>query len=76
VLRSVLGALLDGPATLDAAALLALGERARDETPALARLAMASAPRPEDLALGRTLGQLVAVLARLGAREDWVTLAA
>jgi hypothetical protein len=75
-LRAVLGGLLDGPATLDAAALLVLGERSRDEIPTLARLAMASAPRPEDLALGRMLGQLVAVLSRLGVREDWITLAA
>jgi hypothetical protein len=76
ILRDVLGGLLDGPATLDAAAIRDLGERARDHAPALARTAMAAAPHPEDLALGRTLGQLVAVLSRLEAHDDWVTLAA
>lgn len=76
VLRTVLDGLIGEPATLDAAALRALGERARDAAPQLARLAMASAPEPQDLALGRALGQLVAVLSRLSVREDWVTLAA
>ena len=39
-----------------------------------AGLVTAAAPHPEDLSLGRMLGQLVAVLSRLSAREDWVTL--
>ena len=74
VLREVAGPLIDGPATLDATAIRELGVRAWQAAPALAGLASAAAPHPEDLALGRMLGQLVAVLSRLGAREDWVTL--
>ena len=74
LLRAVLAGLVDGPARLDADALRALAERAAGATPALARVAMAAAPQPADLALGRMLGQLVGVLGRLGAREDWVAL--
>jgi ABC1 family protein len=75
VLRDVLGDLLSGPSTLDAAALLAVGDRAIAATPDLAALATAAAPQPQDLGLGRMLGQLVAVLARLEATLDWVGLA-
>lgn len=74
VARRVLGDLLDGPALLDAGVLRELFERAGREAPALLRLATAAAPRPEDLSLARALGQLVAVLARLGATEDWAAL--
>ena len=72
--RDVLDEFLGGPATLDAAALLALGDRAAIAAPDLATLAAAAAPQPQDLALGRMLGQVVALLARLGATEDWVAL--
>jgi hypothetical protein len=75
IAREVAGELLDGPAVLDAAALRAAGGRAARSTGPLARLAMAASPHPADLALGRMLGQLVAVLARLGAEEDWAGLA-
>ena len=74
ILREVLGELLDAPATLDAPALLALGDRAAAAAADLAALAAVGSPRTEDLALGRMLGQLVALLARLGASEDWVAL--
>jgi predicted unusual protein kinase regulating ubiquinone biosynthesis (AarF/ABC1/UbiB family) len=75
LLRDVLAPFLQGPAKLDTAALLELGDRAgRAFSPALA-LATAAAPQPQDLALGRMLGQLVAVLARLGATEDWPAVA-
>jgi hypothetical protein len=74
-LRDVLGDFLAGPTTLDAPALVAFNERAAAATQQLASLAMAAAPRPQDLALARMLGQLVAVLARLGATLDWVGLA-
>ena len=73
--RDVLQPMLGGPAPLDAAALRTLGERAEAVAPALARLAIASSPLPEDVSLGRMLGQLVGVLARLGATEDWPAIA-
>ena len=74
LLRDVAGPLVDGPAVLDAEAIRELGMRAWAATPALATLASAASPHPQDLVLGRMLGQLVAVLSRLGARENWVTL--
>ena len=75
VLRAVGGELAEGPVLLDAAALRALGERAGAQTRPLAALAMAGSPHPSDLPLARMVGQLVAVLARLGATEDWGELA-
>lgn len=75
VLRALLGDFLDGPETLDAAALARAGERAIGALPDLTRIASAASPQPQDLALGRMLGQLVGVLARLEATEDWVALA-
>jgi hypothetical protein len=74
VLRDVAGPLIEGPAVLDADAIRELGVRAWAAAPTLAGLTTAASPHPEDLALGRMLGQLVAVLSRFGAREDWVTL--
>lgn len=74
VLRAIAGDLVTGPATLDAAALRQAGDRAARATPALVRLASAAAPRPEDLTLGRMLGQLIALLARLEAHENWPEL--
>jgi hypothetical protein len=75
LLRDVLGELAAGPATLDAAALLAIGERAESAAPRLASLATAASPQPQDLALGRMLAQLVAVLARFEATLDWPAVA-
>ena len=75
LLREVLAEMLDGAATLDAAALLGFADRAAAVAPDLLALAPAAAPQPQDLALGRMLGQLVAVLARLEATADWPALA-
>jgi predicted unusual protein kinase regulating ubiquinone biosynthesis (AarF/ABC1/UbiB family) len=75
LLRELLADFLGGPATLDAGALLALADRAAEEMPDLFALATAAAPQPQDLALGRMLAQLVNVLARLEATEDWPALA-
>jgi hypothetical protein len=75
VLRDVLGDVLDGPARVDVDALLAVGERAIASLPALMSLASAASPQPQDLALARMLGQLVAVLARMEPTDDWVALA-
>jgi hypothetical protein len=74
VLRAIAGDLVTGPAVLDAAALRDAGERTARATAALIGLASAAAPEPQDLTLGRMLGQLVALLARLEAREDWPAL--
>ncbi|HEX8085137.1 MAG TPA: AarF/UbiB family protein [Solirubrobacteraceae bacterium] len=76
LLRELLAGFLDGPARLDAAALLDVADRALAAIPDLFALATAASPAPQDLALGRMLGQLVAVLARLEATEDWPALAA
>jgi hypothetical protein len=71
VLRSVAGWMTTGPGVLDAAALREGGERAWSVAPQLSALAVQAAPQPEDLALGRALGQLVLVLSWLGASLDW-----
>lgn len=71
LLREVAGDLIAGSATLDAAALRDIGARAFARIGPLSELALAAAPHPEDLALGRALGQLVAVLSWLGATLDW-----
>jgi predicted unusual protein kinase regulating ubiquinone biosynthesis (AarF/ABC1/UbiB family) len=76
LLRDVLGELLGGSATLDAEALRRLAGRALSAAPDLVRLAGGAAPQATDVALGRGVGQLAAVLARLGATRDWVTLSA
>jgi hypothetical protein len=74
VARRVLGELLDGPALLDAAALRDVFARAADEASSFLRVATAASPHPEDLALARSLGQLLAVLSRLKVAEDWAAL--
>lgn len=75
LIRDVLGELLTGPVVLDAAALEALGDRAATRGEELLRLASRTTLAPEDLWVGRALGQTVSVLARLGVEEDWVLLA-
>jgi predicted unusual protein kinase regulating ubiquinone biosynthesis (AarF/ABC1/UbiB family) len=72
--RKVLGPLVRGSATLDAAALAAVGERGGRNVGAGIRVAMAVRPGSGDAALARSAGQLVAVLARLEATKDWVAL--
>jgi predicted unusual protein kinase regulating ubiquinone biosynthesis (AarF/ABC1/UbiB family) len=74
-LRTVLADFLDGPAKLDAPTLSRAAGRGVDALPDLVRIGSAAAPQPQDLALGRMLVQLVGVLARLEATEDWVALA-
>ena len=73
--RELAGPLLGADALLDAAALRAAGERALDRRAALAGLAVRSSLAPEDLWPLRMAAQLVAVLATLGARGDWLGLA-
>jgi ubiquinone biosynthesis protein len=63
-LRSLLDGLLVPDPELDAAALRALADRARAAAPGLMRLGMRAAAGPEDLALGRMIGQLAALVAR------------
>jgi predicted unusual protein kinase regulating ubiquinone biosynthesis (AarF/ABC1/UbiB family) len=65
--RALLGDLLDGPARLDVARLVALGEESARRAPALAALAVRSGLPPEDLWPLRMLGGLVALVARLDA---------
>ena len=67
--------LMSGPAALDDAALAAAGERALERVDAIVALAGYGTPQPADLWPLRMLGQLAALLATLGAEEDWVALA-
>jgi hypothetical protein len=67
----VLGEILNGATTLDGPALAAIAERALDHLTAALQLAATVTPRPDDLAMLRSVGQLASVLARLGATEDW-----
>jgi predicted unusual protein kinase regulating ubiquinone biosynthesis (AarF/ABC1/UbiB family) len=72
----VLGPLLaSGPAVLDDAALAAAGDRALARAEALVAIAGRATPDPADLWPLRTLAQLAALLATLGAEEDWLELA-
>ncbi len=73
--REVLGPLLGGTATLDAAAACELARRAAGQERALLALLPHAGMAPEDLWPLRMLGGLFIVLARLGARSDWVALA-
>jgi hypothetical protein len=76
LVRAVLGALVTGRAPLDGAAAEEIAGRARDGlSPAFALLATGT-PDPADLWLARGSLQLAAVLAQLGAREDWIALVA
>jgi predicted unusual protein kinase regulating ubiquinone biosynthesis (AarF/ABC1/UbiB family) len=70
----ITGDLLTGTATLDAAALRAVGERALGRLDAGLDLAGVVTPAPPDLATARSFGQVTALLARLGATEDWGAL--
>jgi hypothetical protein len=70
----LLGDLYGGRARLDAGALLALGERLEARGARLAALGARATVPPEDLWPLRMLGGLFALLARLGATEDWPAL--
>lgn len=74
LLREVFGNLVAGPARLDGAALAAVADRALPRAGAAVALAARARPEPHDVWLGRGGGQLLAVLAGLGAREDWLAL--
>ncbi len=75
LVRYVLGDLLTGRAVLDDRALEAIGDRAAERGDELLRLAARTMLKPEDLWVGRAIGQTVSLLARLGVEEDWVALA-
>jgi hypothetical protein len=75
LLRAILGDIVTGPALLDAAALAAAGDAALDRLPDVIAMVARATPEPRDLWLGRGTAQLSAVLAWLGATEDWVGLA-
>jgi predicted unusual protein kinase regulating ubiquinone biosynthesis (AarF/ABC1/UbiB family) len=74
--REVLGPFAAGPARLDPAAAGAGADRAVARLGPALRLAAAARPAPTELGAGRGTGQLVAVLLRLQAEEDWLALAA
>lgn len=65
---------LTQPARLDASLLLDVERRALEHVGAGLALAATVTPDPADLALARSLGQLTATLAHLGATEDWGAL--
>ena len=72
--HAIAGDLLDGPARLDAAALARAAERGLGRLDDVVALAGRQHLEPQDLWLARATGQLVAVLARLEADEDWARL--
>jgi hypothetical protein len=74
--RFVLGPLLSGPARLDGPALAATTRRALERLGPLLGVAAQASLQPADLPALRMLGQLAALLSRLGATEDWARLAA
>jgi ubiquinone biosynthesis protein len=71
-----LGDLVRGPARLDEAALAASAERLAGRLGVFLRLGARATPDPDDLAPARMIGQLVLLLSRLRATEDWARLAA
>src|SRR4051794_952092 len=75
VARRILGPLIEGEATVDAAAARALARRMVPERDALLRLATRGSVAPEDLWPLRMLGGLGASLVQLGATADWPALA-
>jgi hypothetical protein len=68
------GDLLTGPATLDGAALKAVWQRALRRLDAALDLAAVVTPAAADASAARSLLQATALLARLGATEDWGAL--
>jgi hypothetical protein len=75
LLREIFGALVaGGPARLDGPALAAAAERGLQRRDAALALAARARPAPGDVWLARGFAQLVAVLAGLGATEDWPAL--
>jgi predicted unusual protein kinase regulating ubiquinone biosynthesis (AarF/ABC1/UbiB family) len=74
LLRDLLGPLAEGPARLDGPALAGIGDRALERLPELVELAALVTPQPADVAAARMLGQLGALLSRLGATHDWLRM--
>ena len=74
LLHETLGDLLTGPAHLDAAAVAGVADRAAERAGTALAIAARARPDPVDVWLLRGGGQLIAVLAGLGATEDWVAL--
>lgn len=72
--RSAGGPLLAGRARLDHPALGDAAERGLRDVRAWFEVAGAGTPRADDIWPARGVGQLVAVLATLGAEEDWLGL--
>ncbi len=69
--RDILAPHLGGPSRLDAAAVVAVGDRAAGHAEALWPLAQVTSVPPEDLWPLRMLGGLVTLLARLDVEENW-----
>jgi predicted unusual protein kinase regulating ubiquinone biosynthesis (AarF/ABC1/UbiB family) len=67
----VLEDVLSGPARLDGPALAGIAQRGLDHLGAALKLAGTVTPRPHDLAIARSVGQLASVLSRLGTTADW-----
>lgn len=76
ILRDVLGDFVRGEATLDAAAVRDVTERAFARMGDLLALAGSVAPDPKDLGAARMAGQLAGTLARYGVKADWPALVA
>jgi hypothetical protein len=74
VARDLLAPFLHGPARLDVAALVDVRDRALERLDELWPLVRRGRLPPEDLWPLRMAGQLVVLLARLQATEDWLSL--
>jgi ubiquinone biosynthesis protein len=74
-LRAIAEPLLTGPATVDAGALAVLTTRGGEHAPPLLRLAPEVAATADDLWIARGTGQLLGVIARLGAELDLARVA-
>jgi predicted unusual protein kinase regulating ubiquinone biosynthesis (AarF/ABC1/UbiB family) len=74
LISTLAGELLLGEALLDGPALATAAERAFEHLGGALALAEVVTPQPGDLAAARSLGQVAALLSRLGATEDWGAL--
>lgn len=74
-LRAIAAPLVDGPALLDAGALVALARRGDDHAAPLLRLVPEVSATPDDVWLTRSTGQVLALLARLAPELDLASAA-
>jgi hypothetical protein len=74
LISTLVGDLLLGEALLDGPALATAAERGLEHLGGALALADEVTPRPGDLAVARSFGQVAALLSRLGATEDWGAL--